>query len=165
MDGALASSVNAIVGAFTGVASSARNAVPFLFRRRSLQYGASHIAVLSVLAYLVLCARLRCQRVRSRQRKMNFTSRESMSKMTNTEAQSIIQTMTQFEFPTMFKMSLQFALFKVGEKPVELTTFSFLTSKLYIRHMESQQSPTCSWQHACLAPLIMPVSDTKTRRC
>lgn len=35
-----------------------------------------------------------------------------MSKMTNTEAQSIIQEMAQFEFPTMFKMSLQFALFK-----------------------------------------------------
>lgn len=141
-----------------------KSTVSFLFRRRSLQYGGSHIAVLSVLAYLVLCARLRCQRVRSRQRKLNFTSRESMSKMTNTEAQSIIQEMAQFEFPTMFKMSLQFALFKVGEKPVELT-ISFLTSKLYIRHTESQQSPTCSWQHAFLAPLETPVSDTKTRRC
>lgn len=44
---------------------------------------------------------------------MDYRTRESMSKMGNVDAQFILKEMAQWEFPRMFKMSLQFALFKV----------------------------------------------------
>lgn len=69
--------------------------------------------VAGTLAYALLCSYLRHQRVYRQKGRRNFPDRESMSRMTNVEAQSIIKELAQFEFPIILKMSLQFALFKV----------------------------------------------------
>ena len=66
-----------------------------------------------VLVYVLLCSSLRRRRVRHQAKKLNYPDRKSMSKMTNVEAQGIIQEMSEWEFPTFFLKSLQFALFKV----------------------------------------------------
>lgn len=65
------------------------------------------------LAYALLCSYLRHRRVHRQEARRNFPDRGSMSRMTNVEAQSIINEMAQLEFPIIFKISLQFALFKV----------------------------------------------------
>jgi hypothetical protein len=68
----------------------------------------------AVVIYVVLCASVRFRRVRRMQRKLNFSNRKSLSKMTNVEAQSILLELAQWEFPTLFRASLQLALFKVS---------------------------------------------------
>lgn len=68
----------------------------------------------ALLAYVILCSALRRRRVRRMTRKLKFPDRKSLSKMTNVEAQHILQEMAEWEFPTLFLKSLQFALFKVG---------------------------------------------------
>lgn len=69
------------------------------------------------LAYPILCSFLRFQRVNARQRQLRFKNRQSLSEMTTVQAQYIIKEMIQWEFPFMFQISLQFALFKVVSAP------------------------------------------------
>ncbi|KHN98023.1 uncharacterized protein MAM_04412 [Metarhizium album ARSEF 1941] len=64
------------------------------------------------LAYPVLCALLRFQRLKAMREKVGLTDRESMSKMETAQAQYIIQQLVEWEFPFVFEKSLQFALFK-----------------------------------------------------
>lgn len=63
--------------------------------------------------YPILCHCLRYRRVKSKQAKLGFTDRASLSRMTTVEAQSIVKELSEWEFPLLFRMSLQFALFKV----------------------------------------------------
>lgn len=46
------------------------------------------------------------------QEKFNFTDRKSFSRMTNVDAQEIITSLAELEFPKIMETSLQFALFK-----------------------------------------------------
>ncbi|KAL4736097.1 hypothetical protein BDV11DRAFT_207913 [Aspergillus similis] len=71
----------------------------------------------TVLAYLVLCSTLRHRRARRQAKRLNYPDRQSLSRMTNVEAQAIIQEMAEWEFPTTFTKSLQFALFKTYGVP------------------------------------------------
>ena len=98
------------MAASTRLVSAARNALSLL----SSATGARPALLAAALVYVALCARLRFQRVRSLKQNKECASREAMSQMTNVQAQHIISDMARFEFPTMFKMSLQFALFKVN---------------------------------------------------
>ncbi|KAH8696283.1 hypothetical protein BGW36DRAFT_298599 [Talaromyces proteolyticus] len=66
----------------------------------------------SVLLYSVLCYCFRHQRIRSKVKTSGYTTRESMSKMTSAEAQEIVRSWGEYEFPTISRASLQFALFK-----------------------------------------------------
>ncbi|KIM94580.1 hypothetical protein OIDMADRAFT_45571 [Oidiodendron maius Zn] len=52
------------------------------------------------------------QRRSAMQRRFGYTDRESLSKMTNVDAQEIMTYLQQLEFPRIFLSSLQFALFK-----------------------------------------------------
>lgn len=63
--------------------------------------------------YLALASTLRFQRRRSLHQKYPYTTRESMSKMTDQDAFTIQKTILQMEFPFIVLKSLQFALFRV----------------------------------------------------
>lgn len=78
------------------------------------------------LAYILLCRSLRFRRINALKRRMGYATPKSMQQMTNVEAQTIIQQMAELEFPTMFKESLSFALFKVQTPFGPLLFFLFL---------------------------------------
>jgi hypothetical protein len=66
----------------------------------------------AVLGYVALCLAVRFRRVH--RRALDYPDRKSLSSMTTVAAQSIIMDMAEWEFPTLFERSLQFALFKVS---------------------------------------------------
>jgi len=68
---------------------------------------------LAGILYLLLCSYLRFQRRDAMQKKYNFPTKESFSKMTNVQAQEIAAYMNELEFPRLYEASLQFALFRV----------------------------------------------------
>lgn len=68
--------------------------------------------VSAFLAYMIVCSQLRYQRQRTMHKKLGFSDRKSLSRMTNDEAQSILTYLGELEFPKLMEMSLQFALFK-----------------------------------------------------
>lgn len=70
--------------------------------------------LLSLLAgYLVLCHSLRFRRINNLQKRMGYTDRASLARMTNNDAQLILKHMIEFEFPKFYTLALQFAIFKV----------------------------------------------------
>jgi hypothetical protein len=71
------------------------------------------VAISSFLIYALLCRGLRMQRRNAMHRKFGYTTRESLSKMSNVDAQAIMNYLGQLEFPRLYLASLQFALFKV----------------------------------------------------
>jgi hypothetical protein len=71
-------------------------------------------SVLLFLSYLLLVRLLRYSRVNSLAKKLGYTSRESLKGMKNEDAQKIISSLAELEFPKVFLSSLQFALFKVS---------------------------------------------------
>lgn len=77
----------------------------------SARPGQRGIAV--VAGYVVICNALRFRNINRLQRKMGFTDRRSLARMTGDEAQTILRNMIVSEFPTMYELGLQFALFKV----------------------------------------------------
>lgn len=98
--------------------SPAINAITTLVYKRlgatsALKMGQLPLIAAVVLLYALLCSSVRYRRVRRKERELKYPDRKSMSKMTNIEAQGIILELAKWEFPTVFKMSLQFALFKV----------------------------------------------------
>ncbi|KAF5518848.1 Mycophenolic acid synthesis protein B [Colletotrichum aenigma] len=69
--------------------------------------------LLSLLAgYLVLCHSLRFRRINNLQKRMGYTDRASLARMTNNDAQLILKHMIEFEFPKFYTLALQFAIFK-----------------------------------------------------
>lgn len=67
----------------------------------------------ALLAYPLLTASLRFQRVKYLKRKFKFDTRESLAGMTNDDAWEIQQSIAELEFPYAFEKALQFALFRV----------------------------------------------------
>jgi hypothetical protein len=67
---------------------------------------------LMFVLYIVLCSILRFQRRDTMQRKFNYPDRQSLSRMTNADAQAITVYLLELEFPKMYYTSIQFALFK-----------------------------------------------------
>ncbi|ROT36297.1 hypothetical protein SODALDRAFT_335389 [Sodiomyces alkalinus F11] len=70
------------------------------------------ILTCAVLGYLALCAALRFRGIKNLQRRMGFTDRASLKRMTNDEAQIIVRYIIEREFPMFYELALQFALFK-----------------------------------------------------
>jgi len=62
--------------------------------------------------YLLLCSALRFRRRDAL--RQDFPDRQSLSHMSNVEAQKIVNCLTELEFPFIIITSLQFGLFKVG---------------------------------------------------
>ncbi|GKT41410.1 mycophenolic acid synthesis protein B [Colletotrichum spaethianum] len=65
-----------------------------------------------IAAWVTLCASLRFKRITNFQKQMGFSDRDSLALMTNNQAQLILKNIIEFEFPKMYILSLQFAIFK-----------------------------------------------------
>ncbi len=66
-----------------------------------------------LLAYVSLCSALRFRFEKAMRNKFNYPDRASLAKMTNDDAQAILDYIITREFPYLYNLSLQFALFKV----------------------------------------------------
>lgn len=64
--------------------------------------------------YAVLCSSLRFQRLKTMRKRLNFPDRESLSRMTNEDAQKIVSYISTYEFPLLYDFSLRYAIFKVS---------------------------------------------------
>lgn len=73
-----------------------------------------YVALGGFLGYVGLCSALRFQRINRLQKKYGFTTRESLSRMTNDEAQQISLMAAQYEFPLFYDLALRVALFRVS---------------------------------------------------
>jgi uncharacterized protein YqeY len=63
--------------------------------------------VVGLLAYTLLCSLLRFQRRDAMLKQYGFTDRQSLARMTNTEAQEIMMYMSELEFPKIYYTSIQ----------------------------------------------------------
>lgn len=72
------------------------------------------LILLVFVAYLLLVRFQRYQRARSLERQYAPAGRASLANLTNDQAQAILKTLTELEFPKFFGFSIIFALFKVG---------------------------------------------------
>ncbi|KAM0513726.1 hypothetical protein ACHAPE_007552 [Trichoderma viride] len=71
--------------------------------------------------YLLLCSSLRFQRLNSMRRRFNYPDRESLSRMTNEDAQKIVHAVSVYEFPLLYDLALKYAIFKVGFRVSDLS--------------------------------------------
>ncbi|KAL1864123.1 hypothetical protein Daus18300_007903 [Diaporthe australafricana] len=101
---------------------------------RSTAWLMSISAVLGL--WVILCSSLRFRNEKAMLRRFNYPSRASFAKMTNDDAQQIVKYIMDCEFPLMYKLSLQFAIFK---------TYGFST-------MSSLLASTKSFSDADIAP-------------
>lgn len=62
----------------------------------------------------VLCSVFRFRNEKAMLKRFGYSDRAMMAKMTNDDAQKILQYIITYEFPLMYKLSLQFAIFKVN---------------------------------------------------
>ncbi|KAK1970818.1 hypothetical protein LY78DRAFT_652560 [Colletotrichum sublineola] len=69
-------------------------------------------AVALIAGWIALCAFLRFRRITNLQKKMGFTDRRSLARMTNDQAHLILKNIIELEFPKLYLLSLQFAIFK-----------------------------------------------------
>lgn len=71
-----------------------------------------------LVLWAILCSSLRFRHEKTMLRRFNYPTRASFAKMTNDDAQQILKYILDYEFPLIYKLSLQFALFKVSNHPV-----------------------------------------------
>ncbi|GKT92317.1 dephospho-CoA kinase [Colletotrichum tofieldiae] len=83
------------------------------------------MAVALVAGWVALCAALRFRRITNFRRQMGFTDRDSLARMTNDQAQLILKNVIEFEFPKMYLLSLQFAIFKIGRMSTDSDTQTY----------------------------------------
>ncbi|EHK15613.1 uncharacterized protein TRIVIDRAFT_74437 [Trichoderma virens Gv29-8] len=62
--------------------------------------------------YAILCSSLRFQRLKTMRKRLNFPDRESLSRMSNEDAQKIVSYISLYEFPLLYDFSLRYAIFK-----------------------------------------------------
>lgn len=66
--------------------------------------------------YAVVCSSVRFRRRNTMRKRLNFPDRESLSRMTNEDAQKIVYYLSIYEFPLLYDFSLRYAIFKVGSR-------------------------------------------------
>jgi len=93
--------------------SSNRTAVP-IAASTVLAMPSSYYLTALFLLYILLCSLVRFRRRDAMHKKYNYRDKASLSKMTNDDAQAIMKYLVELEFPRVYELSLQFALFKVG---------------------------------------------------
>jgi hypothetical protein len=100
------------------------------------------LSVALVAGYFVVCSAVRFRSINRLQRKMGFTDRRSLARMSGDEASVILRHMVTKEFPTMYELGLQFALFKVSVSSMfwcDMTT----DTRPDIWHRVHFQAPRC----------------------
>lgn len=108
------------------------------------------LGVTAFASYTLLCNSLRFRRRDDMVKKYGYYDRASMANMTTTEAQEIIKTLTELEWPTVFVTSVEFALFKVGlhlSLPVLATYVLTLTPD--VRYSHHLGTPQCYEGRQC----------------
>ncbi|TGO27532.1 hypothetical protein BPAE_0040g00130 [Botrytis paeoniae] len=103
-----------------------------------------------VSTYLFIVHFLRLSRQDTMIKKFGYNTRESLKKMTNTDAQAIIGHIGELEFPRFYVTSLQFALFKTYGIPT--------ISKLLIDTKQFSSKETASKRYADTTVLIAEFS-------
>ena len=83
--------------------------------------------MLGILAYVFLVRALRYQRTKSLERKHAPASRESFRNMTADDAQAILKTLAELEFPSLYGLSMVMALFRVGSEQKQIC-YSLVTN-------------------------------------
>ncbi len=68
---------------------------------------------LLLVLYLIMVSFLRYRRVNSMTSKLGYTTRASLARMTTDDAQTILNYLSELEFPLIWYNSVAFALFKV----------------------------------------------------
>ena len=86
------------------------------------------LLVLSILAYLFLVHAFRHRRLRSLERKHAPAGRESFRHMTADDAQTILKTLAELEFPSLYGLAMVMALFRVGSA-YKLPDYSPMTNQ------------------------------------
>ena len=71
------------------------------------------LLVLSILGYLFLVHAFRHRRMRTLERKHAPAGRESFRHMTADDAQAILKTLAELEFPSLYGLAMVMALFRV----------------------------------------------------
>ncbi|KAL7921236.1 hypothetical protein ACQKWADRAFT_327748 [Trichoderma austrokoningii] len=69
-------------------------------------------SVASLAFYPTICSSLRFQRLKSMRRRFNYLDRDSLSRMTNEDAQKIVHAVSVYEFPLLYDLALKYAIFK-----------------------------------------------------
>lgn len=77
----------------------------------------TNATVICIAMYLVTCSLLRFRHEKAMRLKFNYPDRASLARMTNDDAQSILEYIMTYEFPFLYKLALQFAIFKVKLAP------------------------------------------------
>ena len=80
------------------------------------------LVVLCILGYLFLVHAFRHRRLRSLERKHAPAGRESFRHMTADDAQAILKTLAELEFPSLYGLAMVMALFRVGSAHKYLIT-------------------------------------------
>ena len=108
------------------------------------------LGVTALASYALLCNALRFRRRDGMVKKYGYYDRASMANMTTTEAQEIIKTLSELEWPTVFVTSVEFALFKVSLQlslPVLATYVLTLTPD--VRYSQHLGTPQCYEGRQC----------------
>lgn len=72
------------------------------------------IAIASVIGlWGIICSVFRFKKESAMLQRFGYVDRASMAKMTNDDAQKILEYIMTYEFPQLYNISLQFAIFKV----------------------------------------------------
>jgi len=82
-----------------------------------------------VLTYPFLCSTLRFRRRDAMHKKYNYHDKASLSRMTAEDAFNIMKYVAELEFPTFYKLSIQFGIFQVNFIPPATYPF-FRRSKI-----------------------------------
>ena len=103
------------------------------------QWRATSILLLSLSGYLLLVRSLRYRRVSGLKMQYAPNGRKDFKNMTANDAQSILKTLAELEFPRLYGFSMIIALFRACRPKYPLARHKKLSRTS--RHTESQPSP------------------------
>ncbi|KAK7743453.1 hypothetical protein SLS53_003987 [Cytospora paraplurivora] len=91
----------------------------------------------------VLCSILRFRNEKAMLQRFGYSDRAMMAKMTNDDAQKILQYIITYEFPLMYKLSLQFGIFKTSRLASThiVQTYGFSTVSSLLAKTKSFSDP------------------------
>ncbi|KAG5996472.1 hypothetical protein E4U54_002564 [Claviceps lovelessii] len=104
------------------------------------------LVILLAILYPMLCWIFRFRRVRALRTALGFTDRQSMSTMTSVQAHMILSNVLEWEFPSLFRKSIQFGLFKTYGIPT--------ISSLLVSTSQFSDPKSASKRHEDTAVLI-----------
>ncbi|KAM0279178.1 hypothetical protein ACHAQH_004722 [Verticillium albo-atrum] len=103
----------------------------------SAYWPSTPIIVAVVLGYLLLCQFLRFYHINALQKRLGYTDRASLARMSNDDAQIILKHIMERDFPMFYELALQFAIFK---------TYAFETMSKLINSTKELADPDKSFK-------------------